>query len=169
MKYSWLVSFWYRAKWFRYVVKVLATQWCLTLCNPWTAALQTPLCMAFSSKNTVVGCCSLLQRIFLTQGLNLSLLHCRQILYHLSHQGILTHIYSYSHTFIHMYEEKENEVIQSCPTFCDPMDCSPPGSSIHGIFQARILEWVAISFSRGSFWSRDLTWVFHISGRLFTI
>ena len=50
-----------------------------------------------------------------------------------------------------MYEEKENEVIQSCPTLCDPMDCSPPGSSIHGIFQARILEWVAISFSRGSF------------------
>ena len=39
-------------------------------------------------------------------------------------------------------------VAQSCPTLCDPMHCSPPGSSIHGIFQARILEWVAISFSR---------------------
>ena len=39
---------------------------------------------------------------------------------------------------------------QSCPTLCDPMDCSPPGSSVHGIFQERILEWVAISFSRGS-------------------
>ena len=38
---------------------------------------------------------------------------------------------------------------QSCPTLCDPMDCSPPGSSVHGSFQARILEWVAISFSRG--------------------
>ena len=37
---------------------------------------------------------------------------------------------------------------QSCPTLCDPMDCSPPGSSVHGIFQARILEWVAIAFSR---------------------
>ena len=37
---------------------------------------------------------------------------------------------------------------QSCPTLCDPMDCSPPGSSVHGILQARILEWVAISFSR---------------------
>ena len=36
---------------------------------------------------------------------------------------------------------------QSCPTLCDPMDCSPPGSSVHGIFQARMLEWVAISFS----------------------
>ena len=38
---------------------------------------------------------------------------------------------------------------QSCPTLCDPMDCSPPGSSVHGIFQARILEWVAMAFSRG--------------------
>ena len=42
-----------------------------------------------------------------------------------------------------------SEVTQSCPTLCHPMDCSPPGSSLHGIFQARILEWVAISFSRG--------------------
>ena len=41
-------------------------------------------------------------------------------------------------------------VAQSCPTLCDPVDCSPPGSSVHGILQARILEWVAILFSRGS-------------------
>ena len=41
----------------------------------------------------------------------------------------------------------ESEVAQSCPTLSDPMDCSPPGSSVHGIFQARTLEWVAISFS----------------------
>ena len=46
--------------------------------------------------------------------------------------------------------ESEREVTQSCPTLCDPVDCSPPGSSIHGILQATILEWVAISFSRGS-------------------
>ena len=39
-------------------------------------------------------------------------------------------------------------VVQLCLTFCDPMDCSPPGISVHGIFQARILEWVAIPFSR---------------------
>ena len=44
----------------------------------------------------------------------------------------------------------ESEVTQSCPTLCDPMDCSPPGSSIHGIFQARVLEWGAIAFSRPS-------------------
>ena len=46
--------------------------------------------------------------------------------------------------------ESESEVIQSCLTLCNPMDCSLSGSSIHGIFQARVLEWIAISFSRGS-------------------
>ena len=51
---------------------------------------------------------------------------------------------------LRIYILKKNEVAQSCPTLCDPMDCSLPGSSIHGILQARILEWVAISFSRGS-------------------
>ena len=42
---------------------------------------------------------------------------------------------------------KESEVAQSCPTLRDPLDCSPPGSSVHGIFKARVLEWVAIAFS----------------------
>ena len=60
-------------------------------------------------------------------------------------------------------------VAQSCPTLCDPMDCSLPGSSIHGIFQARVLEWVAISFSRRSSWLRDRTRVSRIVGRCFTI
>ena len=46
-------------------------------------------------------------------------------------------------------------VAQLCLTLCDPMDCSPPSSSVHGILQARILEWVAIPFSRGSFQPRD--------------
>ena len=49
-----------------------------------------------------------------------------------------------------------------CPTFCDPMDSSLPGSTVHGIFQARILEWVAVSFSRRSFQPRDWTQVFRI-------
>ena len=47
-----------------------------------------------------------------------------------------------------MKVKSESEVAQSCPTSSDPMDCSPPGSSIHGIFQARVLEWGAIAFSR---------------------
>ena len=60
-------------------------------------------------------------------------------------------------------------ITQSCPTLCNPMNCSPPGSSVHGIFQASVLEWVAISFSKGSFRPRDLTWVSCIAGIFFTI
>ena len=66
-------------------------------------------------------------------------------------------------------ESKESQVAQSCPTLCNPMDCSLPGSSVHGIFQARIQEWVAISFSRGSSQLRDQTQVSCIVGRHFTV
>ena len=65
--------------------------------------------------------------------------------------------------------ESESEVAQSCPILCDPMDCRLPGSSIHGIFQARILEWIAISFYRRSYQPRDWTQVSHIVRRHFTI
>ena len=51
----------------------------------------------------------------------------------------------------------------------DPIDCSPPGSSVHGTLQARILEWIAIPFSRGSSWPRDQTWVSCIADGFFTI
>ena len=57
--------------------------------------------------------------------------------------------------------------LQVCLTLWDPMECSPPGTSVLGILQARILEWVAISFSRGSFQARDGTWVSGIAGRVF--
>ena len=60
------------------------------------------------------------------------------------------------------------KVAQPCPTLFDPMDCSLPGFSVHGIFQARVLEWVAISFSRGSSRPRDRTRVSHIVGRRVT-
>ena len=59
-------------------------------------------------------------------------------------------------------------VAQSCPTPCDPIDYSPLGSSVCGILQARILEWVAIPFSKESFWSRDWTRVSCTAGRFFT-
>ena len=58
--------------------------------------------------------------------------------------------------------------LQSCPTLWDPMDCSPPGSSVYGILQARILEWIAMPSSRGSSWPKDWTWVCCIAGGFFT-
>ena len=60
-------------------------------------------------------------------------------------------------------------VTQSCPTLCNSTDCSPPGSSVHGILQARILEWIAISFSRGSSQPSDQTQISCIAGRFFTV
>ena len=121
--------------------------------NPWNSLGQ----------NTRVGILSLLQGIFSTQGLNPGLWYCRQILYQLSHKGsprILQWVaYPFgssrprnqSRFFTNWAirealdsNENESEVTQSSPTLCDPMDCSPPGFSVHGIFQARILEWVAM-------------------------
>ena len=61
------------------------------------------------------------------------------------------------------------KVSQSCPILCNPMDCSLPGPSVHEILQARILEWVAVPFSRESSQPRDGTQVSHITGRFFTI
>ena len=78
-------------------------------------------------KNTGVGCHAILQGIFPTQGSNPHLL-----------------------CLLHWWKESESEVAQSCPTLCDPMDGNLPGSAVHGIFQARILELAAISFSSGS-------------------
>ena len=71
---------------------------------------------------------------------------------------VLCHVWSYS-------LERKSDVAQSSPTICDPMDYSLPGSSLPGILQARVLEWVAISFSRGS--SQPL--VSCIEGRFFTV
>ena len=72
-----------------------------------------------------------------------------------------------------LYSESERKekvkIAQLCLTLCDPMDCSLSGSSIHGIFQARVLEWIAISFSRGSSRPRNRTRVSRIAGRRFTV
>jgi len=73
----------------------------------------------------------------------------------------------------YMYQEdiclRLSEVTQLCPTLLNPMDCSPPGSSIHGIFQARILELVAISFSRGFSRPRDWTWFLQYGQMLYRL
>ena len=60
-------------------------------------------------------------------------------------------------------------VAQLCSSLCDPIDCSPAGSSVHAVLQARTLEWVAIPLSRGSSQPRDPTWVSCTAGRFFTI
>ena len=134
----------------------LVAQSCSTLCNPMDCRGPSSSVHEDSpGKNTGVGCHALLQGIFPTQGLNPGLLHCRQILYCLRHQG--------------SPGVGVSEVAQSCPTLCDPMDCSLPGSSIRGILQARVLEWVAVSFSRRSSQPRDRTRVSRIAGRRFTI
>ena len=124
-----------------------------------------------------MGCYFLLQGIFLTQGSNLVLLHSRQILHCLSHQGrpSKAKLACYSRYLLTSYfcipipcDEKDiiffvlvpdkvvgfhaaaaaaAKSLLSCLTLRDPMDCSLPGSSGHGIFQARVLEWGAIAFS----------------------
>ena len=98
--------------------------------SPTLQADSLPSELPGKPKNTGVGSLTLLQGIFLTQELNRGLLHCRWILYHLSHQVLGA------------------KSIQSCPTLCDPMDYSPPGSSAQGILQTRILEWAATAFSK---------------------
>ena len=119
----------------------LFTHSCPTLCDPMDCSLQAPLSSSVDSpdNNTGVDSQALLQGIFPTQGLNSGLPHCRQILYHLSHQGS-----PYIYTAAAAAAAKS---LQSCPTLCDPIDGSPPGSPIPGILQARTLEWGAIAFS----------------------
>ena len=114
-------------------VKVLVPQSCLTLCNPMDCSLSGS--WDSLGKNTGVGYHDLLQEIFLTQGSNLHLLHWQVDSLPPSHQGSLC---------LHA------KSLQSCPILCDTMDCSLPGSSVHGILQTRILEWVAMPSSRGS-------------------
>ena len=82
---------------------------------------------------------------------------------------LLRNLYTGQETTVRIGHETTDwsQIAQSCPTLCDPMDCSLPGFSIHGILQARILEWIAISFSRRSSWPRDWTQVSHLVGRCF--
>ena len=86
------------------------------------------------------------------------------------HQSIQPVIHPSVHSFIQFIKYLVSMLdTQWCPTLCDPIDCKSPGSSVHGLRQARILEWVPISFSRRSPPFRDLTWVSLIVGRFFTV
>ena len=118
-----------------------------------TARLLCP--WNFPGKNTTVGCHFLLQGIFLTQGLDLCLL---SLLHRQVDSLLLSHLGSYS------------KYISYGPQIIEQGDlCSLSGSSVHEIFQARILEWVAISFPRGSSWPRDWTRISCLAGRFFLL
>ena len=117
-------------------VSVKVAQSCSTLCNPMHCTVHGILQARILEWVSL----SLLQGIFPTQGLKPGLPRCRQILYQLSNKGsprILEWVAAAAAA----------KLLQSCPTLCDPIDSSPPGSAVLGIFQARSLEWVAISFS----------------------
>ena len=127
---------------------------------PWMPFHQAPLSMDFPGKNTRVVCHFLLQGIFPTQGSDLyllCLLHWPADSYHWHHLGGLSP------------GKVKVLVAQLCPTLCDPVVYSPPGSSVPRIFQATILEWVAIPFSRGSSCPGDETQVSCTAGGFFTI
>ena len=108
--------------------------------------------------------------IFPTQRLNLDLSRCGQILYQLSYQGSPNVRVKIGNLIYLTNGEKTQELkvleyaaavaaaaksLQSCPTLCDPINRSPSGSSVPGILQARILEWVALASSKGSSQPRD--------------
>ena len=94
-----------------------------------------------------------------------------EALHPFTNTGCLLRVRHYSRQWVHGNgKDGACSVAQSCPTPCDPMDCSPPGSSVYGIFQARILEWIAISSSTGSSQLRDRTGVscvFCLASRFF--
>ena len=110
----------------------------------WTVALQAPLPMGFSRQEYWTGCHFLLQEIFLTQGSNLQLLHCRWLLNHWATREALKNVSAAA--------AAAAVSLQLCPTLCDPIDHSPSGSPVLGILQARTLEWVGISFSNAWRW-----------------
>ena len=168
---------------------------------------QAPLVHGiFPGKNTGVDCHALLQGIFLTQGENLCLLHCKQILYHWAiweaheQEGLAANNtntiekvnnYKCYHTDRRLWQQRAGkqwvvselhlmdrriltdvirtmacvraQSLQLYLPLCNPMDYSPPGSSGHGILQARILEWVAMPSCRGSSQPRDGTPVSYVS------
>ena len=122
---------WFANKYLDICVHSKSLQSCLTLCSPVGC---TP--WYSPGTNTWVGCHFLRQGTFLTPGSNpclLPLLHWQVGSWPLAPPRKPIKIY--------------DVVIQSCPTLCDPMDCSPSGSSVRGILQARLLEWIAIPFS----------------------
>ena len=147
----WIYGQWLNEEWCSVVSDSLQPH---ELHSPWNSPGQ----------NTGVGSLPLLQGIFPTEGSKPGLPHCRQILYQLSHKGNpINCVESHFPPRFHSGFEREN-VAQLFPTLCDSMDYT-----VHGVLQARILEWVAIPFSRGLSQPRDQTWVSLTADVFFTI
>ena len=136
------------------------------LATPWTAAYQAPPSTGFSRQEYWIG--GLVSYLFLYK-----YQQCICVDPHLPIPSTSPFPLDFSpfvfYAWVSISALQISEVSQLCLTLCGPMDCSPPGSSVHGIFQARILEWVAISFSRGFSRPRDGSQVSSIAGRRFTI
>ena len=109
-------------------------------------------------------------QIHSSKGLLISPLSLKSISkWHIRNRVLFLGPQSHSTRLLHLIKWYCSEVAQSCTTLCNPVDCSPPGSSVHGILQARILQWVAISFPRGSSRPRAWTRVSCIAGRHFNL
>ena len=121
----------------------------MTICNLQGSPVHE---IQYSGKNTGVGNHALLQRIFPTQGLQVDSLPSEPPGKPQKADGILSLIFC----------------VRACSVIYDPMDCSLPGSSVQGILQARIVEWVAISYSRGSSQPGIEPWSPALAGRFFT-
>ena len=122
---------------------MLVSQSCPILCDPMTVASQAPLSMEFSSQEYWSGLPCLPPGDLPNSGIKPGspALQADYLLSEALGEPFCIHAKS----------------LQSCLTLYDPMDCSPPGSSVHGVLKARILEWVATPSSRGPFWPRDQT------------
>ena len=122
-----------------------------TFVTPWTVAHQAPRSMGFPRQKHWSGLPFLFPGDLPDPEIEPISPALAGRFFSLSHQG---NLYAKS--------------LQLCPTLCDPVDCGPPGSSIHGVLQARILVWVAMPSFRGSFQPKDWTHVSFVAGRLFT-
>ena len=148
-------TFWYTKKILLcvYAVCIISSVWLFV--TPWIVACKAPLSMEFSRQEYCIGLPFPSPRDLPNPGIE----HTSSLSPELAGGFFTTEP-----------PESESEVAQSCLTLLDPVDCSPPGSSVHGILQARTLEWVAISFSRGIFPTQgsnpDLP---HIAGRCFIL
>ena len=143
----------------KWKVKVKSLSRVQLLATPWTAAYQAPLSMGFSKQEYWSGL-PFPSLLVPWAGNDPGLLHWElRVFATLDCEGSPTPTVSWK-SFTSCVHAKS---LQSCPTLCNPMDCSLPGSSVHGIFQAIVLEWIVISFSRGSSHPRDWTCISYFS------